>query len=138
LQEMFGQERDIFAPLAQGREMKVQDVETVVEIGAKPARRNQLRQVAIGGGQHTHVDVARATLADRLDFAAFQKAQELGLRHTRELADLVQEERAFCRFANETKMIFVGTSEGAALMAKKLRLDQLAGDGRAIDGHQWA
>ena len=51
-------------------------------------------EVAVGRGDDAHVDVQRLVAADALERALLQEAQELHLRRRRDLADLVEEERA--------------------------------------------
>ncbi len=51
-------------------------------------------QVAVGRGDHAHVDAQAARTADALELALLQHAQQLRLRLGRQLADLVEEQRA--------------------------------------------
>ena len=51
-------------------------------------------QVAVRGGDEPHVDADRLDAADALELALLQRAQELHLHLDRDLADLVEEERA--------------------------------------------
>ena len=50
-----------------------------------------------------HVDGARRVLADAPDLALLQHAQQLGLRARRQLADLVEKQRAAVRLLEETR-----------------------------------
>ena len=52
------------------------------------------RSVAVGGGDHAHVDAARRRAADAQHLALLQHAQQLGLEVGADLADLVEEQRA--------------------------------------------
>jgi hypothetical protein len=53
-----------------------------------------LAQRAVGGGHHAHVDRDRLRAAEAGDLALLERAQELDLRGRRDLADLVEEQRA--------------------------------------------
>ena len=94
-QEVLQQERQVPAPLAQRRDLDVEDVEAVVEVLAEPALRDALAQVAVRRRDDAHVDAGhRRVGAERLDRPLLQDAQELGLRGQRDLGDLVEEQRA--------------------------------------------
>src|SRR6266496_16615 len=92
--EMVDQERDVAATLAQGGELEVQDVQPVEEIRAEAAARDFGREVAIGAGDDPHVHRHRPGPADGPDVLLLDDPEELDLQRERELADLVQEQRA--------------------------------------------
>ena len=50
LEEVAEEQRDVLAPLAQGRHADLDDVEAVVEVLAEAARLHLLAEVAVGGG----------------------------------------------------------------------------------------
>ena len=77
-----------------GGTCEADDVEAVEEVFAEATVGDQLLEVGVGGGDDANVDVDRAWLAERVDFAGLEKAQQLGLDVERDLADLVEEERA--------------------------------------------
>ncbi|MCY1554335.1 hypothetical protein D9M68_909000 [compost metagenome] len=93
-QESTGQGQHITAPLAQRRHLQRIDREAVVEVGAKAPGRDLATQVAVGGRQHAHVHAQLPVTAGALQFAALQHAQQFGLYRQRQLAHLVQEQRA--------------------------------------------
>jgi hypothetical protein len=94
--------------------------------------------VLVGGGEDADVDRDRGVAADDVDDVLLQHAQQLGLERQRELADLVEEEGAAGGLAEPAGAVADGPGEGAADVAEQLRLEQLAGDGRAVDGDEWA
>ena len=63
--------------------------------------------------------------ADRLDLALLQRAQQLDLRRQRQLADLVEEQRAAVGLDELAGVLFGGAGEGALLVAEQNRLDQV-------------
>jgi hypothetical protein len=71
--------------------------------------------------------------AQALQLAALQHAQQLGLHGQRELADLVQEQRALMRLLELAAALAQRSREGPAHMAEQLALDQVVGQGRAVD-----
>ena len=91
---MFGQVGDVVLSLAQRRDLDEEDAQPVVEVLAKAARRDLAGEIAIGGRDESYVDVARAVLSYALVLAFLNGAEELGLQLERDLADLVEKERA--------------------------------------------
>ena len=86
--------RDVLAALAQRRQLDVDDREAEVEVLAEVARLDLLHQVAVGGGDHPHVDLDDVVAADAPHLAVLQHAQELGLQVQPQLAELVEEDGA--------------------------------------------
>ncbi len=76
----------------------------------------------------------RLAAADRLDFAFLQGAQQLHLRRQRQFADLVEEQRAAVGLDELAGVLLGGAGEGTLLVAEQDRLDQVLGNGAAIDG----
>ena len=97
-----------------------------------------LLEVLVGGGDDAHVHGDGGRPAHRLDLLLLQDAQHLGLRLQGHVADLVEEQRAAVR---ELELPLLGRErarEGAARVAEELALDQLLGNGRAVDLHEGA
>ena len=61
--EMIHQQGNVFLPLSQGGHANGNHVQAIIEIFAKSSFRYSLVQIAIGGGNHPHVnlDLAAAT-----------------------------------------------------------------------------
>ena len=57
----------------------------------------------MGRGDHADVDVDRVRLADAADLAPLEHAQQLRLQVERELADLVEEQRAAVRGLDQAR-----------------------------------
>ena len=74
--------------------------------------------------------------ADRIDLAVLQGAQQLHLGVERQLADLVEEQRALIGFDEFADALLDGAGEGALLVAEQDALDQILRDGAAIDGDE--
>ena len=70
------------------------DVEAVEEVLAEALLAHEGGEVLVGGGDDAHVHPDGPRAADALELALLQHAQELRLGHRREVADLVEEERA--------------------------------------------
>jgi hypothetical protein len=72
-------------------------------------------------------------LADALELAVLEHAQELRLQLQRQLADLVQEQRAFLGVLEIAGLVGAGAGERALGVAEQGRLDQGRGDGGAVE-----
>ena len=94
---MFGQHRNIFAALAQGRKHNRKHEDAVIEVLAKRSLPHLLLQIAVRGDDDAYVDRERPVAADALDFAFFEDAQKLGLHGERHVANFVQKQRAAMR-----------------------------------------
>ena len=93
-EEVLDQRRDVVAPRAQRRQLDVDDVQAIEEIGAEAAVAHLGLEVAVGGGDQPDVDRDRSARAERRDLALLDGAQELRLQPERDLGDLVEEQRA--------------------------------------------
>ena len=92
--EVLGEDEHVGAAHAQRRHLDVDDVEAVVEVLAEAPFAHLGREIAVGRGDEAHVDLDRLVAADALERPLLEDAQQLDLRRQRDLADLVEEERA--------------------------------------------
>ena len=138
LQEVADEQRQVVAALAQRRQVDGDDVEAEVQVGPEAAILHALVEVAVGGGDDAHVDGDRLRAADARERALLEDAQQLGLRARVHLADLVEEDRAAVGALEVAELARVRVGEGAALVAEQLALEQVLGDGGAVDRHQRA
>lgn len=118
-------ERRKFVPaIPQRRNDRMDDREPVEQVEAKLARARHREQVAVGCRNDPNVDADRLSGADRTYRPRFENAQQFGLQVLRELADLVQEDRAAVRLGERAIAVGRGPGEGPALVAEQLGLDQ--------------
>ena len=73
------EQRNLLAALAQRRHVEADDVEAVEEVFAKAAVGDELFEVGVGGGDDADVDGDGPRLAERMDLAGLEEAQQLGL-----------------------------------------------------------
>jgi hypothetical protein len=92
----------------------------------------------VGGGDDADIDLADGGLADALDLAAVEDAQELGLEVEGELADLVEEEGAAVGLLEAAGAVGHGAGEGAFFVAEDGGLGELAGEGAAVEDDEGA
>ncbi len=112
--------------------------EAVIEILAEAARLDHLGQVLVGGADDPRVDGDRLPAADPLDHPFLDEAKQLDLERQRDVADLVEEQGAAM---GELDLALVGldrSGEGALLVAEQFGLEQVLGDGGAVDRDEGA
>src|SRR5262249_23615773 len=100
------------------------------------ARLDGRLQVAICGRDHADIGANGLGSTDALELALLQHAQQSNLRLRRQLANLIQEERAAFRKLETTEAPLQRSREGALLVTEQLRADQRLGDGRTIDADE--
>ena len=133
--EMLEQQRDVFASLAQRRQLDHRDADAVVQVGAKLLLIAQRLQVVLAGGDHAAVEGNGLVGADALDAALLQGAQQLDLHGHRHALDLVEEQRAAMRMLELAHAHLVGAGEGAGLVAEEFALDQVLRQAAAVQRH---
>ncbi|MNT82861.1 hypothetical protein D3C72_2226510 [compost metagenome] len=67
-QEVFDQQRDVLAALTQGRDAHRKDVQAIEQVRAETSLAHGRFQVFMGGGDHSHVDLAGLRIADPFQF----------------------------------------------------------------------
>ena len=92
--ERMREQRRIALAVAQRRDLDDDLGQPIVEVLAEAARRDLVLQVLVRRADDAHVDRNLLPAADPLDDALLQEAQQLDLQRERQVADLVQEQRA--------------------------------------------
>jgi hypothetical protein len=100
--------------------------EAVEQVLAEAAVLHLRAQVAVGGGDEAHVDVAHLIAADRADLAELHRAQQRRLQIERQFADFVEEQCAAVGGFEQAGALLVGAGERALGVAEQLALDELA------------
>src|SRR5258708_32514487 len=88
------QRGNVFAAIAQRRQLKVNDVEAVIEIFSEAAFADKGEEVHVGGGDDADVDFNLLSAAEAHEFALLNDAEKLGLRFRTDGGDFVAEDRA--------------------------------------------
>jgi hypothetical protein len=90
----------------------------------------------VGGGDHAHVGADRLLAADAVEVAVGEHAKQPRLQLGRHVADLVEEQRAAVGLLEAAAALGGSPGEGAALVAEELGFEQVARDGRGVDGDE--
>ena len=87
----------------------------------------------MGRAEQAHVDRQLGDRADRPHRALLDRAQQLRLHRQRQVADLVEEQRAAVGRLEEALAVVGGAGERALAIAEELGLEQLLGNRAAVD-----
>src|SRR5581483_2643022 len=118
------------------RHDQLERVQPIEQVLAKPSGRDLLLEIAVGGGDDAHVGAPRLVLAEALELLLLEKAQQLGLQRRRQLADLVEEQRAALGRLDAPRLIAHRAGERALGVAEQLARQQLGRQRRAVDDHE--
>src|SRR6266436_6340808 len=130
---MPGEERNIFATLAERRQLDGDHAEAVIEILAEAALGNLLLEILVGGGDDSDVDVIFFVATNRPDLAFLEHAVQLDLHGQAHIADFVNEQRTAVSSLEKTVAILGGAGECPLHIAKQLRVQQRFRKSAAID-----
>ena len=136
LDEVLAQHGDVAGPIAQRRQRDRKDVEAVVEILAELAGGDLLLEIPVRRRDHAHVDLDRLGAADALELALLQHAQQLDLHVGRQVADLVEEQRAAVGQLEAAEPPRDRAGERALLVAEQLRLEHAGRERGAVHAHE--
>ena len=129
--EVGGQERDVFGPLAQRRHEDREYVEPVEEIGAKSALLNHCLEVLVRRRDDSNVHRRRAAAAaESFDLLLLQRPQQLGLQFQRQVTDLVKEQRAAIRSLKSSNGLRHGSGKRSSFIAEEFALEQTCQESR--------
>ena len=130
---MLDEQRDVFLPLAQRRQMDRNDIQAIEQILAEGSFGHHLLQIAVGRGDDAHVDLGRVRVADALELALLQHAQQLHLHPGAHRPDLVHEQRALVRLLEAALPRADRARERAAHVTEQLGLEQRLGNRAAVE-----
>ena len=117
-------------------EERGENIDAMEEVLAKFSVVNQRFQVAMCGHDYADVHGDRLVAADAFDFAFFEHAQKLCLHGERHVSDFVQEDRAAFGLLEFSEMAGGGASEGSLFVSEEFGLDELSGNGRAVQRNE--
>ena len=138
LQEARHEQIDVIATLAQRGQAKGENHESMVEIAPERPIRNGQLEVHARCGENAHIDVDHTLATDAAEFTILDGRQQLCLQWKRQLADLVEEERAAIGLFEKAAVGLLCAGEGAANMAEELGLEEGVRHARTIDSDERA
>ena len=137
-QEVRGQNRDVFAAVAQGGQAEFDGVEAEEQILAEFALGHVFGDVGIGGREDAHIHAAGLGRSHALELAGLERAQEFGLQSLRDVGDFVQEEGAAVGHFEAAHAVALGVGEGALDVAEQLAFEDALGQTAGIHGDERA
>ena len=136
--EVFRELQDFTGPVAQRRHLQLDHVEAIVKILAEALFLDQLLEMLIGRGNDARIDFDRLRTADALERPLLQKAQQLRLHHRRQIANLVEQDRAALGRFEAAGLVLDGAGERTAHVPEEFALEQMLAQRRARDLHERA
>src|SRR5262249_9313336 len=122
--EVPGEYRDVVLSLAQRRNADREDVQAIEEIAPERSLLDHGPQLPAGGGDDPDIGVPRPRAAEPFELALLQHPQQLRLNLERQIADLVEEQRAAVGELEASDLAGVGAGERALVVAEQLALEQ--------------
>ena len=105
----------------------------MVQIGAKAPFHHLLAQIAVRRRQHPHIDPQAAVIADALNIAILQHAQQLRLQRQRQFANFIKEQGAVISHLKFTAAVADSPGKRPFHMAKQLALRHAFRQRRAVE-----
>lgn len=135
-QHLFADQGQVVQALTQGGQCNLDHIEAVKQILPKAAGRHLGAQVLVAGADDAHVHGQLGNGADRAHGTLLNGTQQLGLHAQGQVADFIEEQGAASGGLEEAFAVVLRTGEGAFAITKELGLQQLLGDGAAVDGNE--
>src|SRR5215475_10603079 len=124
--------RNFLPALAQRRHENANHAEAIVKVLPELAFGDLLFQIGIGRGQYPHVNPLGTRLTDRHDLRLLEKPQQLRLYVNRQIADLIEEQRAASGCSHEARLIRNRAGERTAAMPEELAVGEIPPGRRAV------
>jgi hypothetical protein len=141
--EKIDERSDVFAPLAEGREVDWNHIETVEKVLAESTGCDQILQIDVGGSDDANIDADGARISDAFEFVLLQNAKKFYLKLIADAVDFVEENSATVGGFEATGAVFDRACEGAFGVTEEFTFKQTFGEGSAVDadegsGGAWA
>src|SRR5262249_35314380 len=133
VQEVRDEQWDIFRALAQRREVDLDHVQAVKQVLAESILLDLLLEVLVRRGHHANVDLDAFMPPHALEPLFLEDPQKLRLHRLRNVADLVEKDRAFVGKFEPALAPGFRRGERTSLVAEELALEQAFGQRSAVD-----
>src|SRR5438105_819615 len=130
------EQRNVFRAFAQRRDLDRKHIQPVVQVAAELLLGHHSFKVAMSRSHKPDVDCLRPRTPQAFEFPLLQNSQEFWLEFQRDIADLVQKQRALVRQLQAASRLRDRTREGAPLMPEEFTLQQTPGNGSAVELNQ--
>src|SRR2546425_1223066 len=132
-QEGFREQDHVVAPLPQGWKLERDHVQPVEQILPEAPGLHGGGEIRVRRRDDADVDLAGRRGAQAADRLLIQRAQQLALELGREVIHFVEEHRPALRDLEQAGFGGLRVGEGAALVTEQLALEQLGGQGGAVE-----
>lgn len=124
---------DVLAACPQRRLVDAHHAQTVEQVGAKTPFLHRIAQVDVRRRHDPDVDRHRVAAAKTVNRTLLQKPQQARLAFVRQVADLVEQQRAAVRGFDVADLARVRAGKRATLVAEQFRLQQVRRNRTAVD-----
>src|SRR5690606_23741210 len=135
-EELFREEPDIAAALAERRECDGHDGQAMIHVLPQLPLLERLPHVLVRGGDDANVDGDLLLSAESPERPLLERPQELDLDVRLHLGDLVEEERPAVGELEASGLLVDGPGKGAFLVPEQLVLQDLPRERAAVDGDE--
>src|SRR5688572_15957692 len=123
----------IFGPLPQRRDPDANHFEPIEQILTEPTLLSFTPQIPVGRADEADIDFPAERLPHAPDFLLLYCTEQLGLGARRQVSHLVEKQRTAIGLFNQSRAIVNGPAERSARVPKELRLEEVIGEGGAVD-----
>ncbi len=131
-EEMLYQQRDIFDPLAQRRQVNRDDAQAIEQVFAKGPGLDGFPQIAVAAGNDADVQLDAFLAAHLHEFPLLDHPQQLRLDVETQVGDFIEKEGPMIGQFKQTVLGLKGTGERAFDVAEQLAFQQALHQGRTI------
>ena len=128
---------NILAPLTQGRQPQPDHIQAVQQVFAEQAELDPLLQILVRSRNHPHIGLDRCMTTHAVKTTLAQNPQQARLQLKRHIANFIEEQGTAIGLLKAPAPLTLCAGESAPLVAEQFALEQLFGDSRRIDGHEW-
>src|SRR5207302_5149473 len=124
---------DVLGAFAQRGDSKRENMQPIKKIAAECAVLDHSGKIAVCGGHHPHVHVARTRAAEAFKLLLLQNTQEFRLKFQRDIGNFVEEEGSFVRQLESAELLGDSARKGSLFVSEQFGFQQSGRDRGAID-----
>jgi hypothetical protein len=115
---------DIGLTVSQWGHLKWKDIQAVEQVGAEASALYRFTEIAVGRGDHAHINAHGPAAAYGLELVLLKNAEELNLSLPRKFPDFIQEDCSAISQLKTPEAPLDGACEGTLHVAEKLAFHQ--------------